>query len=46
MTDPQWEFGQGYELLATLPAGAGGAIWLVRSQQDGAERVSRFCVRS
>jgi serine/threonine-protein kinase len=42
MTDPQWVFGQGYELLATFPAGAGGAIWLVRSQQDGAERAIKI----
>jgi len=38
MTDPQWDFGQDYELLGSYPAGAGGSVWLVRARQDGAER--------
>jgi serine/threonine-protein kinase len=42
MIDPQWQLGEGYELLATYPAGAGGAIWLVRVQEDGSERAIKI----
>jgi len=42
MIDPQWRLGDGYELLATYPAGAGGTIWLVRAQADGTERAIKI----
>jgi len=42
MTEPQWQFGRDYELLATSPEGAAGAIWLVRVQEDGSERAIKI----
>lgn len=42
MIDPQWRLGEGYELLATYPAGAGGTIWLVRVRADGTERAIKI----
>lgn len=42
MIDPQWRLGDGYELLAAYPAGAGGTIWLVRVQADGTERAIKI----
>ena len=42
MTEPQWQFGREYELLATYPEGAAGAIWLVRVQEDGSERAIKI----
>ena len=42
MTEPQWQFGREYELIATYPEGAAGAIWLVRVQEDGSERAIKI----
>jgi serine/threonine-protein kinase len=38
MTDPQWQFGQGHEVLGGCPAGVSGAVWLIREQESGTER--------
>jgi serine/threonine protein kinase, bacterial len=42
MSEPQWQFGRDYELLATYPEGVAGAIWLVRVQEDGSERAIKI----
>ena len=39
---PKWRLGEGYDLLATYPASAVGAIWLVRSRADGTERAIKI----
>jgi serine/threonine protein kinase, bacterial len=38
MTDPQWQFGQGHEVLGGCPAGVSGTVWLIREQESGTER--------
>jgi serine/threonine protein kinase, bacterial len=42
MSEPQWQFGRDYELLATYPEGVAGSIWLVRVQEDGSERAIKI----
>ena len=42
MSDPQWQLGREYDLLATYPAGAGGSIWLVRVRDDWSERAVKI----
>jgi serine/threonine-protein kinase len=42
MVDPQWQLGSEYKLLTRNPAGAGGAVWVVRAHADGAERAVKI----
>ena len=42
MSEPQWQFGRDYDLIATSPEGAAGSIWFVRVQEDGSERAIKI----
>lgn len=42
MIEPQWQLGEGYDLINAYPAGAAGAVWLVRAQADGSERAIKI----
>ena len=42
MIEPQWQLGEGYDLINAFPAGAAGAVWLVRTHADGSERAIKI----
>lgn len=42
MIEPQWQLGEGYDLINAFPAGAAGAVWLVRAHADGSERAIKI----